>query len=177
MTLRKSCMFNDMNEIEEFKHSLPKHHLECLEIVKCRSHQPTLLCMVNSAQSLKKHFCETFCNDIVTSFFSWVVSDVLKPTNLKKDQKNDYVFVGHNGSTYDSQFMYRSAHGFFGSRNVNVLIHNYRMIELKVQVNTGFRMAMVYFKDSYKFINLPLRLLPKSFDFHNELQKGFFLII
>ena len=23
MTLRKSCMFNDMNEIEEFKHSLP----------------------------------------------------------------------------------------------------------------------------------------------------------
>ena len=48
------------------------------------------------------------------------------------------------------------------------------MIELKVQVNTGFRMAMVYFKDSYKFINLPLCLLPKSFDFHNELQKGFF---
>ena len=48
------------------------------------------------------------------------------------------------------------------------------MIELKVQVNTGFRLAMVYFKDSYKFINLPLHLLPKSFDFHNELQKGFF---
>ena len=48
------------------------------------------------------------------------------------------------------------------------------MIELKVQVNTGFRMAMVYFKDSYKFMNLPIRLLPKSFDFHNELQKGFF---
>ena len=23
VTLRKSCMFNDMNEIEEFKHSLP----------------------------------------------------------------------------------------------------------------------------------------------------------
>ena len=70
--------------------------------------------------------------------------------------------------------MYRSAHSFFGSRNVNVLIHNNQMIELKVQVNTGFRMAMVYFKDSYKFINLPLRLSPKSFDFHNELQKGFF---
>ena len=69
VTLRKSCMINDMNEIEEFKHSLPEHHLECLEIVKCCSHQPTLLCMVNSAQSLKKHFCETFCNDIVTSFF------------------------------------------------------------------------------------------------------------
>ena len=48
------------------------------------------------------------------------------------------------------------------------------MIELKLQVNTGFRMIAVYFKDSYKFINLPLRLLPKSFGFHNELQKGFF---
>ena len=117
-------MFNDMNEIEEFKHFLPKHHLDCLEIVKCCSYQPTLLCMVNSCQSLKKHFCETFCNDIVTSFFSWVVSDVLKPTNSKKDQKNDYVFVAHNGSAYDSQFMYRSGHSFFGSRNVNVLIHN-----------------------------------------------------
>ena len=63
---------------------------------------------------------------------------------------------------------------FFGSKNVNVLIHNNRMIALKLQVNTGFRMMMVYFKDSYKFINLPLRALPKSFNFHNELQKGFF---
>ena len=49
------------------------------------------------------------------------------------------------------------------------------MIKLKIQVNTGFCMAMVYFKDSYKFINLPLQLLPKSFGFQNELQKGFFL--
>ena len=45
------------------------------------------------------------------------------------------------------------------------------MIEL---VNTGLRMAMVNFKDSCKFINLPLQLLPKSFDFQTELQKGFF---
>ena len=115
VTLRKSCMFNDMNEIEEFKHSLPKHHLECLEIVKCRSHQPTLLCMVNSAQSLKKHFCETFCDDIVTSFFSWVVSDVLKPTNLKKDQKNDYVFVAHNGFAYDSHLCAGAPMVFLGA--------------------------------------------------------------
>ena len=63
---------------------------------------------------------------------------------------------------------------FFGSRNIQVLMHNNRMIELKIQVNTGFRMSAVYFKDSYKFINLPLRLLPKSFDFSNDLQKGFF---
>ena len=82
--------------------------------------------------------------------------------------------MAHNGSAYDAQFVYRNAHDFFGSKNVNVLIHNNRMIELKLQVNTGFRMTMVYFKDSYKFINLPLRALPKSFDFHNELQKGLF---
>ena len=55
-----------------------------------------------------------------------------------------------------------------------MLIHNNRMLELKIQVNTGFRMAMIYFKDSYKFMNLPLCLLPKSFNFQNELQKGFF---
>ena len=65
---------------------------------------------------------------------------------------------------------------FFGSRNVQVLMHNNRMIELKIHVNTGFRMSAVYFKDSYKFINLPLCLLSKSFGFSNDLQKGFFLI-
>ena len=54
---------------------------------------------------------------------------------------------------------------FFGSRNVNMLIHNNCMLELKIQVNTGFRMAMIYFKVSYKFMNLPLHLLPKSFNF------------
>ena len=106
-----------------------------------------------------------------------MIQDILKPMNSHRDQKNDYVFVAHNGSAYDSQFIYRNAHSFFGSRNVSVLIHNNRMIELKAQVNTGFRLAMVYFKDSYKFINLPLRASPKSFNFHNELQKGFFLII
>ena len=47
------------------------------------------------------------------------------------------------------------------------------MIELKIQVHTGYRLSSVFYKDSYKFMNLPLRLLPKSFGFHNELQKGF----
>ena len=45
-----------------------------------------------------------------------------------------------------------------------MLIHNNRILELKIQVNTGFRMAMIYFKDLYKFMNLPLCLLPKSFN-------------
>ena len=104
------------------------------------------------------------------------MTEILKPMNCRKGQKNDYVFVAHNGSAYDSQFIYKYAHNFFGSRNVQVLMHNNRMIELKIQVNTGFRMSAIYFKDSYKFINLPLHLLPKSFSFSNNLQKGFFLI-
>ena len=86
------------------------------------------------------------------------------------------MFIVHNGSAYDSQFVYQSAHDIFGSKNVNVLIHNNRMIELRIQIHTKFRLSTVCFKDSFKFMNLPLTLLPKSFGFYNELQKGFFLI-
>ena len=154
-TLRKSVMFDDMVTIEAFQLTLPKEHLNCMEVIKCQSCQPTLLCVVNGSQSLKRHFCETVHQDAMNSFFRWMVDEVLKPTNSHRDQKNDYVFVAHSGFTYDSQFVYRNAHYFFGSKNVNVLIHNNRMIELKIQVNTGFRMTMVYFKDSSKFINFP----------------------
>ena len=80
-------MLNTLTEIEKFKESLPDKHMNCLEVVKCRSHQPTLLCVVNSSQSLKKHFCETNSRDVIGSFFSWIVTDVLKPTNSKKEQK------------------------------------------------------------------------------------------
>ena len=59
---------------------------------------------------------------------------------------------------------------------MKVLLHMNRMIELRVQVHTDVRVLSIYFKDSYKFINLPLHLLPKSFGFYNKLQKGFFLI-
>ena len=156
ITLRKNAMFDNTAAIETFRCTLPNEHLDCMEVVKCESHQPSLLCVVKASQSLKKRFCETLHMDVMNSFFKWLVNEVLKPMNAHRDQKNDYVFVAHNGSAYDSQFVYRNMHEFFGSRNVNVLIHNNRMIELKIQVNTGFRMAMVYFKDSYKFINLPL---------------------
>ena len=169
-------MVDNMERIEELKQDLTVEQLSCMEVIKCRSHQPTLLCVMNASQLSKRHFCEMVNQqDVVISFFKWVVNDILKPTNSCRDQKNDCVFVAHNGSAYDSQFLYRNAHKFFGSRNVNVLIHNNRMIELKIQVNTRFQMAMVFFKDSYKFINLPLCSLPKSFGFQNELQKGFFL--
>ena len=78
------------------------------------------------------------------SFFKWMVDDVLKPTNLDRQQKNDYVSIAHNGSAYDSQFVYQSAHDFFGSKHVNVLIHNNRMIELRRQIHTKFRLSTVY---------------------------------
>ena len=174
--LQKAHVCLDMSEAETLKLTLTKKQLDCMEVVKCRSHQSTLVCVVNGGQKVCRHFCKTIDANVMISFFKWMVDDVVKPTNVHRDQKNDYVFVAHNGSAYDSQFVYRNAHMFFGSKNVNVLLHNNRMIELKVQVNTGFRMSMIYFKDSYKFRNLPLRLLLKSFDFQNELQKGFFLI-
>ena len=100
-----------------------------------------------------------------------MVDDVVKPTN---SSRNDYVFVAHNGSAYDTQFIYKGAHEFFGYKNVNISLHMNRMIELKIQIHTGYHLSLVSFKDSYRFINLPLRLLPKSFGFHNELQIGFF---
>ena len=57
---------------------------------------------------------------------------------------------------------------------MKVLLHMNRMIELCIQVHTGSRLSSIYFKDSYKFINLSLCLLPKSFGFHNDLLKSFF---
>ena len=59
---------------------------------------------------------------------------------------------------------------------MNVLLHMNRMIELRIQIHTGFRMFSIFFKDSFKFMNLPIHLLSKSFGFHNELEKGFFPI-
>ena len=146
ITVRKSIMVADLESVNSLKTTLTNRELNCMEVVKCKSHLLTLLCVVNSSQSLKKHFCETMCDGVITSFFSWIVSDVLKPMNKKRDQKNDYVFVAHNGSAYDSQFIYKHTHEYFGSRNVQVLMHNNRMIESKLQVNMGFRLAAVYFK-------------------------------
>ena len=90
------------------------------------------------------------------------------------NEENDHVFVAHNGSAYDTQFIYKVTHNFFIYKNVNILLHMNWMIELRIQIHTGFRLSSVFFKDSYKFINLPLQLLPKSFGFNNELQKRFF---
>ena len=147
-----------------------------MTVSECKSHLPTLVCVVNSSGALKKHFCEKELGgeDPIRHFLLWCAEDVLKKTNASTSERNDYVFIAHNASGYDTQFIYQVAHEMFENKNINVLLHMNRMIELKIQVATGSRLATMTFKDSYKFINLPLRAMPKSFGFHNDLQKGFF---
>ena len=148
----------------------------CMVVNECKSHVPTLVCVVNAVGTLKKHFCEKELGrgDPIRHFLFWCAEDVVKKTNSFRGERNDYVFVAHNASGYDTQFMYQAAYDMFGSKNVSMLLHMNRMIELKVQIATGSRLSTMIFKDLYKFINLPLRSMPKSFGFHNELQKGFF---
>ena len=62
------------------------------------------------------------------------------------------------------------------SLSLLLFVKNAQDISMFMQVHTDVRVLSIYFKDSYKFINLPLCLLPKSFGFYNELQKGFFFI-
>ena len=128
-----------MDQVESFRNTLTEREQECMDVVTCKSHHPTLLCVVNGSHSIRKHFCELESSgaDIIMCFFHWIVDNVLKPMNKTKFQRNDYVFVAHNGSAYDSQFIYDSAHDFFGSKNVKVLLHMNRMIELHIQVHTG----------------------------------------
>ena len=131
---------------------------------------------MNESGSVKKDFCEKDLNgqNPILAFFHWIVNTIVKPTNVSKSDKNDYVFVAHSGSAYDTQFIYQMAHHMFNHTNVQTLIHMNRLIELRVQIHTPIRVVSIFFKDSYKFINLPLHSLPKSFGFQNTLQKGFF---
>ena len=156
--------------------TLCEQEKEWFSQLQCQSHQPTLVCVVNESGSVTKDFCEKDLNgqSPISAFFHWIVNTIVKPTNISKSDKNDYVFVAHNGSAYDTQFMYQMAHHMFNRTNVQALFHMNRMIELHVQIHTPIRVVSIFFKDSYKFINLLLRSLPKSFGFQNTLQKGFF---
>ena len=44
-------------------------------------------------------FCEKDLNgaDPILKFFEWMSYVVVKPTNSSKTEKNDHVFVAHNG--------------------------------------------------------------------------------
>ena len=77
-------MCNNMEEVNKFKNTLTQEQQDCMEVLKCRSHQPILLCVVNGAQSVK---CEIVDSDVVNAFFKWMVDNVLKPTNVRREQK------------------------------------------------------------------------------------------
>ena len=114
VTVRKSVtLLPGLVNLHNLKEKLTERELKCMEVARCKSHQPTLLCVVNSMQSVKRHFCKSEYDNVITNFFSWIVTEILKPMNCRKDQKNDYIFVAHNGSAYDSQFIYKNAHDFF----------------------------------------------------------------
>ena len=69
VTLLRSKMFDSLEDIEKFKVSLTEDQKNCMEVTVCKSHQPTLLCVVNGSQSLKRHFCETEIKDVMVIFF------------------------------------------------------------------------------------------------------------
>ena len=106
--------------MNEYKSKLNDEEKTLLVVSKSQSHQPTLLCVVNESNTVRRDFCKKDLNgcDPILSFFKWVVNDVVKPTNSSRNEKNDYVFVVHNGSAYDTQFVYKMAHKFFGYKNV-----------------------------------------------------------
>ena len=176
MTVHKTQSFHTLDEVNDFKCTLSEQEKEWFSQLWCQSHQPTLVCIVNESGSVKKDFCEKDLNgqNPISAFSHWIVNTIVKPTNVSKSDKNDYVFVAHNGSAYDTQFMYQMAHHMFNHTNVQPLIHMNCMIKLCVLIHTPIRVVSIFFKDSYKFINLSLRSLPKSFGFLNTLQKGFF---
>ena len=129
--VRKTFFASDEFQVEDFHSKLNDEGMKFLTVSKCQSHQPTLVCVVNESHTVKRHFCkkELKNESPILNFFTWMVDDVVKPTNSLRNEKNDYAFVAHNGSAYDTQFIYKSAHEFLGYRNVNILLHMNRMIE------------------------------------------------
>ena len=129
--MRKTFFASDEFQVEDFRSKLNDEGMKFLTVSKCQSHQPTLVCVVNESHTVKRHFCkkELKNESPILNFFTWMVDDVVKPTNSLRNEKNDYAFVAHNGSAYDTQFIYKSAHEFLGYRNVNILLHMNRMIE------------------------------------------------
>ena len=123
--MRKTFFAADECQVNDFRLSLSDEESDFFVVSKCQSHQPTLLCVVNESHSVKSDFCESDLGGkhLIMSFFRWMVDDVVKPTYSSKNEKNDYVFVAHNGSAYDAQFIYKTADEFLGYINVNVLLH------------------------------------------------------
>ena len=56
--LRKTFFASSQSEVDKFKLNLTPRELCLLNVPKCQSHQPTLLCIVNELGSVKRDFCE-----------------------------------------------------------------------------------------------------------------------
>ena len=69
VTVRKSVtLLQGLVNLHNLKEKLNERELNCMEVAHCKSHQPTLLCVVNLMKSVKRHFCESQC-DVITNFF------------------------------------------------------------------------------------------------------------
>ena len=70
VTVRKSVtLLPGLVNLHNLKEKLTERELKCMEVARCKSHQPTLLCVVNSMQSVKRHFCKSECDNVITNFF------------------------------------------------------------------------------------------------------------
>ena len=70
VTVKKSVtLLLGLVNLHNLEEKLTERELNCLEVAHCKSHQPTLLCVVNSMQSVKRHFCESQCDNVIMNFF------------------------------------------------------------------------------------------------------------
>ena len=85
--MRKAFFASDEFQVEDFRFKMPK---SSANVIVCRRRSHTV----------KSHFCEkeSKSESPILSFYRWMVDDVVKPTNSLRNERNDYVFVAHNGS-------------------------------------------------------------------------------
>ena len=69
MVKKSVTLLPGLGNLHNLKEKLTERELNCMEVAHCKSHQPTLLCVVNSMQSVKRHFCESQCDNVITNFF------------------------------------------------------------------------------------------------------------
>ena len=70
VTVRKNVtLLPGLVNLHNLKEKLTERELKCMEVAHCKSHQPTLLCVVNLMQSVKRHFCESECENVIMNFF------------------------------------------------------------------------------------------------------------
>ena len=56
VTLRRSVIVNDAKKVNRLRSELREEESACMVVNECKSHVPTLVCVVNAVGTLKKHF-------------------------------------------------------------------------------------------------------------------------